>query len=54
MTAVDFQAFIGELATVSGDAIRPFFRTTLGVEDKSRGGSFDPVTAADRAAEQVG
>jgi myo-inositol-1(or 4)-monophosphatase len=53
MTAVDFEAFVGELATVSGDAIRPFFRTALGVEDKSRGGAFDPVTAADRAAEQA-
>lgn len=53
MTAVDFEAFVGELATVSGDAIRPFFRTSLGVEDKSRGGAFDPVTAADRAAEQA-
>ncbi len=53
MTAVDFGVFIDELATVSGDAIRPFFRTSLGVEDKSRGGAFDPVTAADRAAEQA-
>jgi len=51
MTAVDFGAFIDELATISGDAIRPFFRTSLGVEDKGRGGAFDPVTAADRAAE---
>jgi myo-inositol-1(or 4)-monophosphatase len=51
MTAVDFGAFVDELATVSGDAIKPFFRTSLGIEDKSRGGSFDPVTAADRAAE---
>jgi myo-inositol-1(or 4)-monophosphatase len=51
MTAVDFGAFVDELATVSGDAIRPFFRTTLSIEDKSRGGAFDPVTAADRAAE---
>ena len=40
-----------ELATVSGDTIRPFFRTTLGVENKSVAGGFDPVTAADRAAE---
>jgi myo-inositol-1(or 4)-monophosphatase len=51
MAAVDFRAFIDELATISGEAIRPFFRTSLGVEDKSRGGAFDPVTAADRAAE---
>ena len=53
MTAVDFGAFIDELATVSGDAIKPFFRTSLSVEDKSCGGAFDPVTAADRAAEQA-
>jgi len=53
MTAVDFGAFIDELATVSGDAIKPFFRTSLGVEDKSCGGTFDPVTAADRVAEQA-
>ncbi len=51
MAAVDFGAFIDELATVAGDAIKPFFRTTLSIEDKSRGGAFDPVTAADRAAE---
>ncbi len=51
MGAVDFEAFIDELATVSGEAIRPFFRTSLGVEDKSGGAAFDPVTAADRAAE---
>jgi myo-inositol-1(or 4)-monophosphatase len=53
MGAVDFAAFVDELATVAGDAIRPFFRTTLGVENKSRTGMFDPVTAADRAAEQA-
>ena len=29
----------------------PFFRSALGVENKSRSGGFDPVTAADRAAE---
>jgi myo-inositol-1(or 4)-monophosphatase len=51
MTAVDFGAFIDELAAISGEAIRPFFRTALCVEDKSHGGDFDPVTAADRAAE---
>jgi myo-inositol-1(or 4)-monophosphatase len=52
MTAVDFAAFVEELADVSGDAILPFFRTSLGVENKAGGGGgFDPVTAADRAAE---
>jgi len=53
MGAVDFAAFVDELATVAGEAIRPFFRTTLGIENKSRTGTFDPVTAADRAAEQA-
>jgi myo-inositol-1(or 4)-monophosphatase len=53
MTAVDFAAFVDELATVSGEAILPFFRTSLSVEDKSRGGRFDPVTEADRAAESA-
>ncbi len=51
MTAIDFAAFVEELATVSGETIRPFFRSALGVENKSRSGGFDPVTAADRAAE---
>ena len=51
MTAIDFSAFVNELATVSGETILPFFRTALSVEDKGRPGSFDPVTAADHAAE---
>jgi myo-inositol-1(or 4)-monophosphatase len=53
MTAIDFAAFVDELATISGETILPFFRTALGVDDKNGGGSFDPVTAADRAAEQA-
>ena len=51
MTAIDFAAFVDELANVSGETIRPFFRTELGIENKSPAGGFDPVTAADRAAE---
>src|SRR5215467_10280478 len=51
MTAIDFAAFVDELAVISGDTIRPFFRSALGVENKSVAGGFDPVTAADRAAE---
>jgi len=51
MTAIDFAAFVDELATVSGEAIKPFFRTALAVENKSGIGAFDPVTEADRAAE---
>ena len=51
MTAIDFAAFVDELATVSGETILPFFRTALSVEDKGGQHGFDPVTAADRAAE---
>jgi myo-inositol-1(or 4)-monophosphatase len=50
MGAVDFATFVDELATLAGDAIRPFFRTSLGVDNKS-GSGFDTVTEADRAAE---
>lgn len=51
MTLVDFPGFVDDLATASGQAILPFFRTMLATEDKSQGGAFDPVTEADRAAE---
>jgi myo-inositol-1(or 4)-monophosphatase len=51
MTAIDFAAFVDRLAAASGDAILPFFRTTLGIDNKAGAGAFDPVTAADRAAE---
>src|SRR5437588_10503440 len=51
MTAIDFSAFVDELASVSAETILPFFRTALSIEDKGRGGGFDPVTAADHAAE---
>ena len=53
MTAIDFTAFVDKLAAAAGDAVLPFFRTSLSVENKSRGGNFDPVTAADRAAESA-
>ena len=51
MTAVDLEAFIADLAKASGEAIIPFFRTTMTMRDKSAGRAFDPVTEADRAAE---
>jgi myo-inositol-1(or 4)-monophosphatase len=51
MTAIDFSAFVDELATVSGETILPFFRTALTIENKGAAGTFDPVTAADHAAE---
>lgn len=53
MTVIDFTAFIGRLATTSGETILPFFRTSLGIENKAAKNEFDPVTEADRAAEAV-
>ncbi len=53
MTAIDFSSFVDQLATVSGDTILPFFRTALAIENKKAGRGFDPVTAADRAAEDA-
>jgi myo-inositol-1(or 4)-monophosphatase len=53
MSAVDFGAFVAELATQSGRAILPFFRAHHMLEDKSRGGAFDPVTEGDKAGETV-
>jgi len=53
VTVVDFSAFINRLATVSGETILPFFRTSLSIEDKSKNHNYDPVTEADRAAEAV-
>jgi myo-inositol-1(or 4)-monophosphatase len=53
VTVIDFTAFIGRLATASGETILPFFRTSLGIDNKSTSHDFDPVTEADRAAEAV-
>jgi myo-inositol-1(or 4)-monophosphatase len=52
MTAIDFTAFVDRLAEASGEKILPFFRTNLTVNHKG-GGSFDPITEADRAAEMA-
>ena len=52
MSAIDFTSFVDRLASVSGETILPFFRTALAIENKKTGG-FDPVTAADRAAEDA-
>lgn len=54
MRPVDLSHFLDELATLSGQAIMPFFRSALAPEDKAApGGTFDPVTEADRAGEAV-
>ncbi len=51
MSAVDFESFVRDLARVSGEAILPFFRSSIGVENKAGKGAFDPVTEGDRAGE---
>jgi myo-inositol-1(or 4)-monophosphatase len=51
MNAVDFEAFVSRLADISGDAIMPFFRSSIGAQNKAKSGAFDPVTEADRGAE---
>ena len=48
-----FLACAHRLADLSADAILPFFRQNLDIEDKGGHKGFDPVTAADRAAESV-
>ena len=51
MRPVDFAQFVEDLANLAGEAILPFFRSSIAADDKSKGGLFDPVTEADRAAE---
>jgi myo-inositol-1(or 4)-monophosphatase len=49
----EIAAFLDELCDTSARAILPLFRTTLAIDNKLAGQQFDPVTAADRAAEAV-
>jgi histidinol phosphatase-like enzyme (inositol monophosphatase family) len=42
-----------DLANASGKVIRPQFRKAIAVDDKGGSAGFDPVTAADRAAERA-
>ena len=44
--------FAHRLADVAGEVIRPYFRQRIDVVDKGKG-DFDPVTAADRGAEEA-
>jgi len=49
-----YMAFAHELADRAGTAVLRHFRRRLAVEDKAGGGEpYDPVTAADRAAERA-
>ena len=53
MGPIDFTQFVNELATLSGQAILPFFRSGFSITNKALGGVFDPVTEADRAGESA-
>ncbi len=52
-TTSDFLEFAHATTVAAGAVILPHFRAALHVEDKSDGGTYDPVTVADRAAEGV-
>jgi histidinol phosphatase-like enzyme (inositol monophosphatase family) len=49
---LELTAFAEALADAAGAAILPHFRTQTAIENKAKSG-FDPVTIADRAAEQA-
>jgi myo-inositol-1(or 4)-monophosphatase len=49
----EFTKFAHELADISGAAILPHFRKSTSVQNKAGRTGFDPVTAADKAAERV-
>src|SRR3954470_11669575 len=48
-----FESFALELGWAAATAILPRFRANVGIEDKGGDQGFDPVTAADRGAEQA-
>jgi myo-inositol-1(or 4)-monophosphatase len=47
------RALADRLADAAGEVIRPYFRKRVDVTDKGRDGFFDPVTEADRRAEET-
>jgi myo-inositol-1(or 4)-monophosphatase len=49
----DLQAFAGALADAAAQVTLRHFRGSFAVEDKGQGRAYDPVTAADRGAEQA-
>lgn len=49
----ELEGFLIELNRISADVILPLFRADHGLEDKGPAGKFDPVTAADRGAEEA-
>jgi len=49
----EFSAFARELAAAADEIVLPLFRTPMDMDDKNPDAMFDPVTKADRDAEQV-
>lgn len=49
----ELAAFAEELAIAAGEAILPYFRTAIAVENKEGVQGYDPVTEADKAGERV-
>jgi myo-inositol-1(or 4)-monophosphatase len=52
-STAEFLRFAHELADLSATAVLPYFRRSLRVTNKTAGAGFDPVTAADKAAERA-
>ena len=49
----EYLRFARSAARAAGEAILPYFRSRLQVENKREDGAFDPVTLADQAGERV-
>ena len=49
----EYLRFARSAARAAGEAILPYFRSRLQVENKREDGGFDPVTLADQAGERV-
>ena len=49
----EFLEFACELAEHAGASILPHFRQAPAIDNKKAGSGYDPVTEADRAAEQA-
>jgi histidinol phosphatase-like enzyme (inositol monophosphatase family) len=52
-TIAEYTAFACRLVEIAGRKILPHFRETIDIENKHAGRGYDPVTIADRAAEQA-
>src|SRR5262249_39635037 len=47
------RALADRLADRAGEVILPCFRQRVDIDDKGKGGFYDPVTSADRGAEEA-